>query len=228
MNQEEDQVKDRAEVVCILDRSGSMASIIDDAIGGYNAFLADQKKIDKPADLMVVQFDDKYEVPFRGSLKDAPDMTRETYVPRGSTALLDAIGKTIIEIGVKLNAMEESQRPDRVIFVIITDGEENSSREFDHHKINEMITQQRDVYNWDFIFLAAGQDAIASAAKMGIHGRHAINYMATPKSAQGAYNMMNRVVGASRSSSSAREGRAKMDSMLNSDIDESGKVVKRN
>jgi len=219
-------MKDKAEIVCILDRSGSMQSFINDAIGGYNAFLADQKKIDKPADLTVVQFDNEYTVPYQGTLQDAPDMTRESYVPRGSTALLDAIGRTINNTGNKLRGMSEAERPDRVLVVIITDGQENSSQEFDLKKINEMISHQRGKYNWEFIFLAAGQDAMAEAVKMGINPQFAINYMARGPSAKGAYQVMSSAIGASRTGSDV-DVRYRLSDALCCDVDENGEAVKR-
>lgn len=215
-------MKDKSEIVCILDRSGSMASIIEDAIGGYNTFLKDQKKIDKPANLTVVQFDDHYETHYDGDLKTAPEMTPKTYVPRGMTALLDAIGKTINAVGFRLSNLAEDQRPSQVMFVIITDGMENASREFTRQQINEMITHQREKYSWEFVFLAANQDAITEAGKIGIQGHFAVNYAATPRSAKGAYAVMSRAVSDARV-----HGLADIQASLDCDIDEDGNVSKR-
>jgi hypothetical protein len=168
------------EIICVIDRSGSMAAIRDDAIGGFNTFLEEQKKIDKPCNLTYVQFDDEYEVVHNGvPIKDVSPLTPATFVPRGWTALLDAIGRTIDTVGMRLMGTPENQRPGKVIFVILTDGEENSSREYKRSLILEMITRQREKYNWEFVFLAANQDAISVGREMGI--QYAANF--TPDSA---------------------------------------------
>ncbi len=173
---------DYTDVTIVLDRSGSMASVKDDTIGGFNQFVADQKKVPGMGKITLVRFDDQYESVFRDlPLASAPDLTTATFVPRGSTALLDAIGRTIIETGARLSAMAEADRPGKVVFVILTDGMENASRTFTLAKINEMIALQRDVYKWQFIFLGANQDAIATAAAMQIPAGQALTYAASGK-----------------------------------------------
>jgi hypothetical protein len=113
------------------------------------------------------------------------DLDTTTYVPRGSTALLDAIGRTVTELGQKLAATPEAERPGQVIVAIFTDGYENASRQFDLHQINDLITQQRNTYNWQFLFLAANQDAIATAAQIGIDRQFS---SAVPYSAKGIHS----------------------------------------
>jgi len=160
---------DLAEIVVILDRSGSMSTIRDDTIGSFNTFLEDQKKEPGFANFTLVQFDDKYEVVHNGkTIQEVPALNTETFVPRGSTALLDAIGRTINEVGARLAGMDEAGRPGKVIFSILTDGQENHSSEFTRGKIFEMITHQRETYNWEFIFLSADENGIKDATSIGI------------------------------------------------------------
>ena len=193
----------KAEIVCVIDRSGSMASISQDAIGGFNTFLAEQKKVPGEATLTYVQFDTDYEVVHENKpLNDVPDIDSKTYVPRGATALLDAIGKTIESVGKRLSGLAESLRPDKVIFVILTDGEENSSHEYSKAKIKEMITHQKDVYQWEFIFLAANQDAFAEGVKLGIDIKDTSNFAATGKGVRQAYGIATASAAAYRSEGS--------------------------
>ena len=160
------------EIAYILDRSGSMQPMVEPAIAGFNQFLREQTEALDCARLTLVLFDNEYLVPCDGlPIEEVVELDATTYVPRGSTALLDAIGRTIIELGKKLAATPEEQRPGQVIVAIFTDGFENASREFDVHKINDLITQQRNDYNWQFLFLAANEDAIATAAQLGIDRR---------------------------------------------------------
>jgi len=183
---------DLTEIVVILDRSGSMYSIRDDTIGSFNSFLEDQIKEPGFANFTLVQFDDKYEVVCSGkNIKDVFPLTRTAYVPRGSTALLDAIGRTINEVGARLSGMTEVDRPGKVICTIITDGQENSSVEFTRSAILNMITHQREAYKWEFIFLSADENGIQDAHSLGIslnntalfgansHGISSANYAAS-------------------------------------------------
>jgi hypothetical protein len=157
---------DLTDITMVIDRSGSMSSIRTDAEGGINTFVDSQKSEPGQALLTLVQFDTEYECVHKGlPISSAPPFK---LVPRGSTALLDAVGRAINETGARLSAMEEAQRPGLVVFVIVTDGAENSSKEFTRDKIRQMIEHQQSVYNWQFTFLAANQDAFAEAASMGI------------------------------------------------------------
>ena len=169
---------DYSDLSLVLDRSGSMEAVRADTIGGFNAFLSDQQKNGTgTATITLAQFDDIYEVVYRAiALADAAPLTADTFVPRGSTALLDAIGKTIDETGTRLAALPEAERPDKVIFVILTDGEENASRHFTMKQISEKIRHQRDTYGWEFVFLGANQDAIATAAQIGVSRDAALSY----------------------------------------------------
>jgi hypothetical protein len=157
------------EIAFILDRSGSMASVKEQAIAGFNGFLADQAKEPGEARLTLVLFDDEYLVPVAAApLAQVVPLHPKTYEPRASTALLDAIGRTIDELGQRLAATPEPERPGQVIVAILTDGEENSSRHFTWQDIATRIQHQRETYNWRFLFLGANQDAIATAAQLNI------------------------------------------------------------
>lgn len=171
--------KGYVDINVVLDRSGSMDSVLEPTISGYNEFLNSQKGQAGEAKFTLAQFDDVYEIVYAGvSVEDVPELDRKTFVPRNTTALNDAIGKTITETGNRLNAMRENERPEKVIFVIITDGGENASKEYNSDKVQEMITHQRNKYNWEFIFIGANQDAIATAKGFGIGAGNALNYTA--------------------------------------------------
>lgn len=194
------------DITIVLDRSGSMSSVADDTIGGFNRFLDDQKKAPGSANITLHQFDTVHETPIPTTdIQKAPHLTTETFVPRGGTALLDAIGRAINRTGTRLGTESDSERAGKVIFVIITDGEENSSREFDLTRINEMIKHQRDKYSWDFVFLGANQDAIGTAAGMGINTANAITYAHNSVGTQSAFAAVaSNVVRARVSGQSAR------------------------
>jgi uncharacterized protein YegL len=157
------------EIVAVLDRSGSMEPLTNDTIGGFNSFLREQKEVPGEAVLTTVLFNDSYMLLHdRLNIKNVKSMTNKEYIPQGMTALLDAMGKTINDIGLKLHNTMENERPGKVIFFIITDGEENASVEFTSDKIKEMVELQKNVYGWEFIFLGANIDSFSAAASMGI------------------------------------------------------------
>lgn len=168
---------DFADITFVLDRSGSMASVRDDTIGGFNSFIEAQRKLPGSCNASLVQFDDHYEPLYAGKpVGDAPLLTKDTFVPRGMTALLDAIGRTIVATGARLEVLPEADRPARVIFVILTDGGENSSKEYTREKVFSMITHQKAKYQWDFVFLGANQDAIQTGASLGIAAGSSMTY----------------------------------------------------
>lgn len=171
--------KDLTELVFILDRSGSMSGLESDTIGGYNAMLEKQKKEPGEAVITTVLFDDRYELLHdRINLRGVVPITGREYYVRGSTALLDAIGKTINKIVNAERHTAEAERAERILFVITTDGFENASREFGYDKVRSMIEHQKSKYGWEFIFLGANIDAEATAASFGICGDRAVNYNA--------------------------------------------------
>lgn len=195
------------DITIVLDRSGSMSSVQADTIGGYNTFLKAQREAKVGAcAVSLVQFDDLYEVVYSGKpVAVAPDLNALTFVPRGGTALLDAIGKTIVTTGMRYAGMSEYDRPGKVLFVIVTDGGENASREYDNAKINEMIALQRDAYKWDFIFLGANQDAISAGASLGLGMSKTMNYASNAMGTQSAFSTVSAYAVRSRGMSSGAE-----------------------
>lgn len=164
------------EIIFIIDRSGSMQSIAADMIGGFAAFIAEQRKTPGDCRVTLTQFDDHYDVVYAGKPLDQVDTL--SLEPRGGTALLDAIGRTVSDTGNRLRNMKEGDRPSQVLVVIITDGGENASREYKLKQVFDMITLQRERYHWEFVFLGANQDSIATAAGLGIHTSNAVLYAA--------------------------------------------------
>ena len=158
----------KTEIVCVLDRSGSMSGIINDAIGGFNSFIEEQQKIDGEASVTIALFDHEYKL-----LKDNVDLkkikllTKDDWIPRGTTALYDAIGKTIMTVKERHKKMKKKDRP-KVIFCIVTDGLENDSKEYDNKTILNLINKQKEKKKWGFIYLAANQDAFAVGSSLGI------------------------------------------------------------
>lgn len=177
---------DLTDITVVLDRSGSMSTVVNDTKGGFDHFVDDQKKAPGQANLTLVQFDTEYEFVHKG--KPIAEIPGLTFEPRGSTALLDAIGRAINETGERLKATPEADRPGKVVFVIITDGEENASKEFKKDKINEMIKHQRDAYKWEFVFLGANQDAIQAGADLGVALANSMTYAHNSKGVQAAFH----------------------------------------
>ena len=184
------------EIICVIDRSGSMENIRADAIGGFNTFLEEQQKDKSDRCLLTyTQFDTEYDVIHESKpIEDVPPLDQSTYQPRGGTALLDAIGKTINDAGRRFEAVPEENRPGAVVFVILTDGEENSSKKYTREQVFDMIAKQRDQFNWQFLFLAANQDAIQSAAQFGIGAQNAATFSANAGGVQGVYGNLSKGV----------------------------------
>lgn len=184
-------MKNKTDITIILDRSGSMESVKQDTIGGFNSFLSEQQKVEGEAALSLVQFDVQYDVVYEDKdINSADRLTERTFQPRGSTALFDAIGRTVNSVGQRLAALPEAERPDKVLLVIMTDGFENASREFTAAKISEMIGHQRNVYKWEFMFIGANQDAVLSAQEIGIPAAASLTYAANEEGTQIAYSMI--------------------------------------
>lgn len=184
--------KGLTEMAFILDMSGSMSGLADDTIGGYNSLIEKQKEEDGEAYVSTVLFDDRYIMLHDHiNIQDIKPLTNEDYRPMGMTALLDAIGKTVNSIGVRLNDTPEEERPEKVIVVITTDGQENSSREFTKAKIKEMIEHQQSKYNWVFMFLGANMDAVSEAGSLGINTNFARTYTANEKGTEIVYGVLS-------------------------------------
>lgn len=185
----------KTEIIAITDRSGSMGSIASKVISGYNEFLNDQKKQPGEAKLTYTQFNEGYEVVYAGiEIAAAPELTRQTFVPMGNTALLDAIGKTLNDQGKRI---ADEKWADLVIVYIITDGEENASNEFNREQVQKMI-KHAEANGWKFIFLAANQDAFAAAASMGISAKYTGAFAATGAGTTAAYSSSNNTVSSLR------------------------------
>jgi uncharacterized protein YegL len=194
------------ELVFILDRSGSMAGLESDTIGGYNAMLEKQRSEQGEAIVTTVLFDDKYQLLHdRINIKGVNLITEKDYFVRGTTALLDAIGRTIQKIANAQKHTMEEQRPDKTIFVITTDGMENASREYNYEKIKGMVELEKEKYGWEFIFLGANIDAVSTAAKFGISSDRAANYNADSEGTKLNYHALNCVVSELRTSGEIRE-----------------------
>lgn len=179
------------ELVFILDKSGSMSGLEADTIGGYNSMLAKQQAVEGEAVVTTVLFDNNYELLHdRIDIKAVSPITEREYQVGGSTALLDAIGRTIHKIGNAQKNTADDYRAEKVMFVIITDGEENASREYTADKVKAQIERQKSRYGWEFIFLGANIDAVQTAARFGIDRSRAQNYHADSEGSQVVYEAM--------------------------------------
>ena len=171
--------KNLTEIVFILDRSGSMAGLEADTIGGFNAMIEKQREEPGQALVSTVLFDNDQEVIHdRVDIQRIRPMTRKEYYVRGCTALLDAVGGAIHHIGNVHKYAREEDRPEKTLFVITTDGMENASRKYSYERLKEMIQRQQEKYGWEFLFLGANIDAAREAARFGIGADHAANYHA--------------------------------------------------
>ncbi len=170
--------QNKTSITVILDKSGSMQSVRTDTVGGYNTFVDSQKQLPGECDITLIQFNDTREFTYKSAdvKKLNEGLLLEQYKPDRGTALLDAIGVAINEKGAELATIPEEQRPGKVMFVIITDGEENASKDFDYAKIKEMIEHQKSVYNWDFTFLGANIDTFSVADSIGIVASKSLSF----------------------------------------------------
>ena len=158
----------------LLDRSGSMQTIVDDTVGGFDAFIAEQRKGSGECRVTLAQFDDHYEEVYADRpIADVPALVLQ---PRGTTALLDSIARLVTDAGQRLAALPEDQRPGTVVVGIMTDGMENASREWAHPQVKQLIETQTRDYQWQFLYLGADQDAIEVGMSIGVGAGHAVTY----------------------------------------------------
>lgn len=198
--------KNLTELVFILDKSGSMAGLERDTIGGFNSMLDKQKQEVGECRITTVLFDNRYELLHdRIDIKAVSPITEKEYQVGGSTALLDAIGLTIHKLaGVRKNTAEE-YRAGNVMFVIITDGEENSSREYSAEKVKTMIEEEKK-YGWEFVFLGANIDAVETAGRFGISADRAVDYVPDSDGTELNFQMMSEAVSAFRCTQAMPQG----------------------
>ena len=183
------------DVVFILDRSGSMGGLESDTIGGFNSMLEKQWKIEGKAFITTVLFDDQYELLHdRVNIAKVNNITEKEYFVRGSTALLDAIGKTIAKEKAIQDTLGKNEKADKVLFVIITDGLENASREYNSSTVKKLIETQKEKYGWEFLFLGANIDAIETANTIGINAERAVNYKSDSIGTKKNYDTLNKAV----------------------------------
>lgn len=188
-------MKQLTEVVFILDRSGSMNGLEKVTIGGFNSMLAKQKEVEGDVLVSTVLFDDKCEVLHdRLSIQKINPMTDKEYYVRGCTALLDAVGGAVHHIGNVHKYAREEDRPSKTLFVIITDGMENSSKYYTYAKVKQMIERQQERYGWEFMFLGANMDAIGEARRFGIKEHMATEYLCDEVGTALNYEAVNEVM----------------------------------
>ncbi|MGY3718254.1 vWA domain-containing protein [Sutcliffiella cohnii] len=178
------------EIIFLLDRSGSMAGLESDTIGGFNSFVKRQGELPGETKLTTVLFDDVYEILWDSVSAHSISLTDNEYFVRGTTALLDTVGKSIVSVGNRLKSTSEKHRPGKVIFVITTDGMENASREFTYEKVKKLITHQQEKYNWEFIFMGANIDAVKEADSLGISIDNAFQFEASEKGVEKMYDVV--------------------------------------
>lgn len=207
-------------ITVVLDKSGSMAAIKSDTIGGFNTFLKGQQETAKDFDTFTfVQFSGDsgfnrvtaapfyshvgvaeptsqiYNFVYKNArIKDAKELTDKTFVPSGGTPLLDTLGDTIMDLGKHLDNLPEEEKPSRVVFVIITDGEENTSKRYSKTAIKNLISEQSKTWKWEFVFLGANQDAIVEARNYGIDAFHAMSYGTSSAAVEKTYSSLTRSI----------------------------------
>ena len=193
--------KGLTELVFIVDRSGSMAGLEKDTIGGFNSMLKEQAELEGEARVTTVLFDNQYRLLHdRIDICAVAPLTETDYRVGGGTALLDAIGRTIKKIRAVQKQTAEEYRAEKVLFVIITDGEENSSRKYSAEQIKECIEHQKEKYGWEFVFFGANMDAVLEASKLGIAAEFARGWLANAAGTAMAYNDMSAIMAEIRKS----------------------------
>lgn len=197
-----DERRMNTHITFVLDSSGSMSTIEDDIIGGFNSFLYDQRNEDGTATVTLFDFNTNVDLVYQGEpIDQAPKLTRETYVPCGRTALHDAISMAIRRTGEWMSALEPSNRPDNVIVVVLTDGKENAS-ETPQERVREQVAHHREERDWEFLFIGANQDAALTASSMGMDPDRSLSMDHSSEGARAAYDSTSEQIRQARRSGS--------------------------
>lgn len=195
-------MKHYTELFVILDRSGSMSPLAADTIGGFNALIEEQRKEEGEMYVTTVLFDNEYHLLHdHVDIREIEPLTSRTYIPRGATALLDAVGRTINSAGLRFSAMIEGHRPEKVIFAITTDGLENASREYTLERVKNLIEQKKEKYGWEFLFFGANIDAFGAARSMGISARQTMQFSHDAAGIEACFEHMSYSISEMRSAS---------------------------
>ena len=198
--------KGLTEIVFILDRSGSMRGLEADTIGGFNSLIERQKKEEGEAYISTVLFDHESKVLYdRVPLDSVRSMTEEDYFVRGNTALLDAVGGAIHHIGNVHKYAREEDRPEKTLFVITTDGQENASTRYNYDKVKRMVERQKERFGWEFLFLGANIDAAREAGRFGIQADRTANYVSDARGTEVNYKALNMAISRVRSCASVAD-----------------------
>lgn len=185
--------KGYTKIAVVLDRSGSMGSVKKATIDGFNEFLSGQKAAEGEARITLAQFDDFYDIVYNDTdIQKAPSLTSRTFEPRGMTALYDAVCKTINSLNNEAKDDCSHCAPEKTVFVIITDGGENASKEFTYEQMTKMISHQREKHNWEFVFIGANQDAMATAQRFNIPTVNSITFANNDTSVKSAFAGMSK------------------------------------
>ena len=211
-----DPSQETTEIICILDRSTSIrtSGLIEKTIEGFNSFIADQKKLPGKAKLTLCLFDggtgygntgapgETYEIRHNGiDVKDVPELNKETFVPKGMTAMWDAIGATIDSVSTRLSKISAEEKPDKVVILVMTDGQENSSKEYNQSSVQSLIKKHKENDQWAFIFIGANIDVMATGGSMGVTMGNTRGYSGTSAGVSMAFATMSSSVKSFRSMS---------------------------
>jgi hypothetical protein len=192
---------DLTHITLVLDRSGSMDEFRDDAIGGFNAFVEQQRAAPGKATLTFVQFDHEYTTVYHAQpIADVPRLDRDHYIPRGQTALYDAVGRSVAETAEHIAKLPEDERPTRVVVAILTDGHENASKEYSYDRVRAILAEKATAAGWHVLFLASAMDVAASAVRMGVPESHTTTFEPSRRGTRDAFGHVSRVVTSMRTS----------------------------
>jgi uncharacterized protein YegL len=190
----------KTEIVCVIDNSGSMGLIKTDAIGGFNQFIEDQRKVEGEAVVSIYLFNQGVtQIADCMDLEDVELLTEDTYTTSGMTAMNDALGKAMDETGNRILKTKAAKRPEKVIFCVLTDGEENASTEYTLTHVKDQIRHRRVNFEWEFVFLAANQNALETAKDYAFSPKSSFNFEASAKGVRDAYANMSSYVTTARS-----------------------------